>query len=268
MTNNDFSALEQMTYSGRGITVGMTPSGAPFIGYSLTGRSPPSQARELVYDEKNQVVRTSVTDPEQLADGSPALLLYPAIANSSKGMVVSNGAQTKLIYSEAIRIVGKTTEEVLGRALGARAFGPYESFWEYDAKEGWIDITSYEPDAPNFTPRISAYQRGSNAAMYIVRKTEDGGLFSIGFKISLIPKEGKLITTYKGGNEKPLLPFDSNPLDVAITSESPEEIVDSLYDAIKGGQNPEDNYRVASAVMMLKDGKPEVAIRNRNELGS
>ena len=255
MTNNDFSALEQMTYSGRGITVGMTPSGDPFIGYSLTGRSPPSQARELVYDEKNQVVRTSVTDEEQLRKGSPALLLYPAVAYKGMGIVASNGAQTKLIYTKS----GDPSKRL------HRAF--YLPFWEYDAKEGWIDITSYEPDVPNFTPRISACLGGGEAAMHITRKVS-GGQNSIVYPYELNPGEGKLITTYKGRNEKPLLPFEGEPLEVKVGSESAEEVAYSLYDAIKGGQNPEDNYRVAAAVMMLKDGKPEVAIKNRSELGS
>ena len=63
---DDFLKLKEMKYSGRGITIGMTLEGNPFIGYTLTGRSPSSQARKLVYDESLSTIRTDVTDPEQV----------------------------------------------------------------------------------------------------------------------------------------------------------------------------------------------------------
>ena len=64
---DDFSKLKEMKYSGRGITIGMTSEGNPFVGYTLTGRSPSSQARKLVYDKSLSTIRTDVTDQEQLS---------------------------------------------------------------------------------------------------------------------------------------------------------------------------------------------------------
>jgi IMP cyclohydrolase len=266
MGKDDFSVLENMTYSGRGIITGMTPEGNSFMGYSLTGRSPPSQARRLVYDEKSGVIRTEVTDKEQLEKGSPALLLYPAIVREKDSLIASNGAQTKLIFTR-IQMDSNTTRDTLDSAF-------YSPCFEYDKKDQkWIDITTYEPDAPNSTPRISALLRerlaGSKdaAAMHIVRS--NGGVReSHTFPVTLLEGQGRVITTYSGGNENPLLPFEGRPLEVGVGSNTPENIVDSIYAAIQGGANPGDNYCVSAAVMMLKDGRTQVAIRNRSEIGS
>lgn len=254
---DDFSVLRGMKYSGRGITLGATPSGSPFVGYSLTGRSPSSQARKLVYDEQTGVIRTDVTDKTQLEKGSPALLIYPAIAFKKGIFVASNGAQTKLVYAQAIG-----SAEIPDWILRAAFVSPV---LEYDEKgKRWIDITTFEPDDPNFTPRITACLDGicGEAGFHIVRK--DGSKRqheTHPFKLN--PGEGKLITTYLGGNEDPLLPFVGAPLRVQIQSESAQEIAESIYDSIGGGEKPGDDYRVAAAVAMDRPGGLEVAIVNR-----
>jgi hypothetical protein len=114
---DDFSSLKEMIYSGRGIVVGTTPSGVHFVGYTLTGRSPPSQARELLQGQNTGVIRTSMIEDDKrlysmfhldtsgqlsdlkrdLAKGSPALIYYPAIIPvNSNSIAVSNGIQTEL----------------------------------------------------------------------------------------------------------------------------------------------------------------------------
>ena len=263
MAEDDFSALSEMVYSGRGITVGMTPSKLPFIGYSLTGRSPSSQARRLVRGLETGVIRTDVTDLEQLAKGNPALLLYPAIVPvNQKTLVASNGAQTKLLFSEALNYPSRTAFRLINDTLTT------DSFFEFDAENDlWVDITNYEPDSPNNTPRISACIRGTEAAMHIVWNENDSRHKNI-FRINnLIPGQGKLITTYSGGNENPLVHFKGNPLDVQIGSESARDIAESIYETIQGGQNPGDNYAVASAVTLIGSNGFEHAIINRSERG-
>ncbi|MBI2106008.1 hypothetical protein HYT56_04195 [Candidatus Woesearchaeota archaeon] len=260
MPSNDFSALEKMIYSGRGITAGLTPSSHPFIGYSLTGRSQSSQARKLIYDEKSGVIRTSVTDLAQLEKGNPALLLYPAVARFEDNLIASNGTQTELILSELRRDTShRFPEKILRDAFS-------EKYHKDEIIKDGIDLISYEPDAPNFTPRISACLTSKMAAMYIVKRIDDKKMGYVD-PIVLTPGMGRLMTTYKGGNENPLLSFEGNPIYIKIGSDNPEEIIDSIYAAIKGGQNPGDNYRVAAAVMMIKNRKAEVAIRNRSEIG-
>ena len=90
--------------------------------------------------------------------------------------------------------------------------------------------------------------------------------------LDLEPGKGHLLTTYKGGNEKPLLPFEVPdsfsrrlPLEVSVASTTPDEIAQSVYDASRGA----DNFRVAAAVMMLnkRTGTIDTKILNRHELG-
>lgn len=275
---DDFSGLAAMKYSGRGITLGVTPEGNPFVGYTLTGRSPSSQARELVYDDERKVVYTDVTDRAQLEKGSPALLIYPAIALAETKIVASkddqtkngaqtkllyktvasNGAQTKLLYKFALESGGALPEGILREAMRA-------SFLEHDKKEGWIDIASHEPDSPNFTPRISGcIDRMGNHALHIVSRDER---FPLCYEFKPEAGVAHIITTYKGGNEKPLLGFEGKPLEARVESINAGEICRSLFDAI-GHPNPDDDnkvYRVAAAVMMFRNESVDVVVRNRDK---
>jgi len=260
---DDFEALRAMIYSGRGITVGMTPSGNQFIGYSLTGRRPFSQAREVLQGKKTGTVRTNATNRKTLEEGSSALLIYPAIVPLGNALIASNGAQTDLIYSQAMNV----PEFQHPNLLLSHAFG--NPSFRYDSQnDRWIDITTYEPDEPNNTPRISACLFEDWGAFHIVR-CKDGKKDTDITGFELLPGEGKLITTYKGGNETPLLPFEGEPLEVKINSETAGGIAEGIYSAIYGGQNQGDNYRVSAAVMLQKKaGGLETAIINRSERGN
>lgn len=284
---NDFSALSEMIYSGRGITIGMTPMGEPFIGYTLTGRSPSSQARRLVLgrdtgiistqlieDDKTLIKMFDIKSPEELdklkaeiAKGSRALIVYPAIVpvddTDRIRIVASNGAQTKLIYNTARRCHTEWPEEILKRSFS-------EPFMEYDEKEDRkIDITSFEPDDPNFTPRISACIDRNRPAFHIVRRMKDGLGKSEILRFDFYQGTGSLLTTYKGGNEKPLVSSNGRLLDMTIGSNNTDEICQGLYNAISN-PNPNDGnkvYSVAAAVMMMKkDGGLESRVINRADI--
>lgn len=253
-----------MQYSGRGIAVGMTTAGERFMAYTLTGRSPSSQARMLVKGEETGVVRTAVTDPEQLAKGSPALLIYPAMAPIGNGLIVgSNGAQTRLLYS-----IGSRNHQVMPSRIVEEAFK--ESYWDYDAKgERWIDLTTFEPDS-NATPRISAVlNRRGDPVLDIVFK--QGGKKEIKLSpVKLSPGEASMVTTYAGGNESPLLkPFgDRSPLELQVAGETAGELAEEFYAAIEGGSKPGDNYRVAAAVMLMRSNDIVTAVINRSVRGA
>jgi IMP cyclohydrolase len=271
---DNFSGLNSMIYSGRGITVGMTPEGNPFVGYTLTGRSPSSQARRLVIGEKTNVVRTELVEDDKtltkmfniqneadlaklksdIAKGSRALIVYPAIMPVGNSIVASNGAQTKLLYN-----VARNTNENL-MVVFRDAFA--KPFYEYDEKgDKLIDITTYEPDNPNFTPRISACLGDKLAGIYIVKRKLDSPEREDRLsRIVLHPGEARGITTYSGGNENPLAPFNGEPLEFDVHSDDFREICWNLYNAI-GNPNPNDNnklYRVAAAVMMKNSSKGEL----------
>lgn len=264
--NDNLEALANMVYSGRGIIVGMTPNGNSFVGYSLTGRSPSSQARELVETESG-IVRTSVTDEEQLRKGNPALLLYPAIIPvNSKAIIAGNGVQTELLYREVSKPpysqIMLADIDIDPERFLIKSFSASEP--RFDAKtDSWIDIASYEPDDPNFTPRINGLIIGIKACLNIICKDSSNRSDSKYFPMNLKPGEGHLITTYAGGNEDPLKPFEGKPLEVGIESTTPEDLVESIYDAIH-------EFRVSAAVSMFNPTTKtfDTKIINRSERGN
>ena len=250
MASNNFSTLEDMAYSGRGIVTGRTPEGNRFVGYTLTGRSPSSQARQLVYNEEHGVVRTDVTDPKILAEGNAALLIYPAIICRKEEIVASNGQQTNLLYNGLLDERIEDSEELVSEIIMD------EDHFQYDPANGFVDLTRHEPDSPNFTPRISACMMGDKATLHIV-STVRNQQYSFGLRKGT----GKMITTYEGGNEAPVLEsYQGDPFDVTIANEAPGVLVQGLYDAITSEEN---NFAVSAAVMMIIDGEPNVALRNR-----
>jgi IMP cyclohydrolase len=263
---SDLTGLLNMIYSGRGITLGMTPRGFPFAGYTLTGRSPPSQARKLEYDEMTPIIRTEVTDLEQLKKGNPALLIYDAIIGIPGNRVVaSNGAQTRLleICARNLPLYYEKTGHVFPVDVLVDAMN-------IPIDQNGIDITTYEPDAPNNTPRISGCIDQRFSGFHIVRKSPTTNSADVSvFTYKLEPGKARILTTYKGGNENPLLPFTGEPLDARIEDVSAREICESLYSAIGIG-NPNDGYkvyRVAAAVMVMRGRGFEIARINRSERG-
>tara|TARA_Y100000310_G_scaffold10116_1_gene10836 strand:+ start:6079 stop:6852 length:774 start_codon:yes stop_codon:yes gene_type:complete len=255
---DNFEELKKMVYSGRGLVVGMTPDGSPFIGSSLTGRRPSSQAREYVRGE-GDVIKTNPTDPKILEEGSPALLIYPALVRCGDRLIGSNGAQTDLLLSAAENF--PHPQVILSVAFR----NPVNVYDEKGDRE--IDLTAPEPDDYN-TPRINAVVGDENAALSTIFKGEEGSIHNKAYPIKLEPGRARVITTYQGDNAEPLKPFIESPLEASIVSLDSEGIVESVYEAIHGGQKEGDNYRVAAAVMMLKDGELETSILNRSERGN
>ncbi len=118
--------LQANAYPGRGIIIGLTPDGTRYMQvYWIMGRSENSRNRIFV-PEENGFLRTEARDPAKLSD--PSLIIYYPLRHEGGAHIVTNGDQTDTIW-EALRSDG-TFEQ----ALATR---------------------TYEPDPPNFTPRIS-----------------------------------------------------------------------------------------------------------------
>lgn len=279
---DDFSQLREMIYSGRTVILGKTQKGVPFIGYTVTGRSPPSQARELL-PNKTGVLRTNlitdenrlrrmfnITSDEELAElkkkiesGNRALLEYDALVDCGHRLVASNGAQTRLLTeaSHRKRKFMISPKNLVEEAMG----GPV---WEDDGKGGEIDITTYEPDHPNYTQRVSACADRNTGFIHIIRRNERGEAEADYFNFDLKAGEALGVSTYLGGNEDPrLLPYDKIAgLEFMIRSNTAQGLAESLFRAINH-TNPADgkNYAVASAVMIMKESGAEIAKVNRWE---
>ncbi|HLC54225.1 MAG TPA: IMP cyclohydrolase [Candidatus Nanoarchaeia archaeon] len=250
-------ALAEMEYPGRFIVLGLDANNRPVAVYGITGRSPSSQARRLVQREINRPFFPSVngiivepTDKKILAQGDHSLLIYPAMLFGNemmgKSISVSNGAQTRDVH------LASGTQSLLV-AL-------------HQAHRRW----EYEPDAPNYTPRISGKIRMSAdfdvcAVLGIIKKAPEGEelVEKHYFEVPLAPGKGRLISTYAGANQNPLPSFRGEPLPVEIRGNSPEQIARDFYDALEGQDG--NDFRVSVAVEVIADSGLYVsAIVNRH----
>jgi len=249
--------LAKMEYPGRVIIVGAAGCDN-YIIYGLTGRSESSQARRLKKDEKGTVY-VEVTDQKQLEKGDPALLVYNAMAKEGDTIIASNGSQTDLIKNHLIvyrKIHG--AEMPLQDILPTVFCEPYEM----RTKDGrMINLTSYEPDEPNFTPRINAVVRGDQAVLSIIKRDSDGSPAQQFYKFSLRGDNAKMIATYDGPNKDPLPSFAGEPRSVdlmPILAWDEKSIEEAVYEAL-------GEFRVSAACytkygLIHGDAEPDIDI--------
>jgi len=179
-------------YPGRGLVLGLDESGERLVQvYWIMGRSANSRNRVFVTDGKS--VWTEAADPAQCAD--PSLIIYNALRELRGVFVVTNGDQTDTICRTILH--GGTFEQ----ALATRA---------------------YEPDAPNYTPRISGLldlRLGHLVAkLCVLRKSPFGDESErLVWHYEAFGKGiGHCITTYMGDG-KPLPPFEGEPFLLPLT---------------------------------------------------
>ena len=126
--------LASNTYPGRGIIIGKTPDGKSAVtAYFIMGRS--ENSRNRVFVEVGEGIRTEAFDASKLVD--PSLIIYAPVRVLGNKTIVTNGDQTDTIYE----LMDK--QQTFEQALRTREF---------------------EPDAPNYTPRISCLLYTSDAA--------------------------------------------------------------------------------------------------------
>lgn len=135
--------LKENSYPGRGIIVGRSEDGTKaVIAYFIMGRS--SNSRNRIFVEDGEGIRTQAFDPSKLED--PSLIIYAPVRVLGNKTIVTNGDQTDTIYD------GMDKQLTFEQSLRSREF---------------------EPDGPNYTPRISAVlhlEKGEfNYAMSILK---------------------------------------------------------------------------------------------------
>ena len=235
--NTMAQAAGATTYPGRGIIIGKSSDGKRAVmAYFIMGRSVNSRNRVFVQDQGG--IRTEAFDPSQMVD--PSLIIYWPVRETGNHVIVTNGNQTDTIY-DFIR-----NDASFIKALRTREF---------------------EPDAPNFTPRISAmvnFEEGDfSLDMAILRAGDAEGscchrVFWEYEKVA--PGTGYFLHTYlKDGN--PIPSFTGDPEAVSLEDGSAKEVADALWQALNG-----DN-RVSLWVMTrdLSTGETDTAIVNRNQ---
>jgi IMP cyclohydrolase len=238
--SDSLRALEERTYPGRLIIIGRNRGDRIVVVYAVTGRSPSSQARELVLQAGS--VWTRPTDADVLAKGNPDLLVYPALV-FGLGIAVGNGKQTSDIELAA-------------------APGPIGIL------EAGLRKWSYEPDEPNFTPRISGcVTPGGSAALNIIRRDRSGEPERLYFEFRTTRGMGRMISTYTGENVHPLPSFRGEPPEVGLKEETARETAEAVYAAL-GPKPGEPDLRVAVACVSTRPEEtqsPDLVILNRRE---
>ena len=196
---------------------------------------------------------------KKIEKGNQSLLIYPAIVNPAQGLIiVSNGAQTNLIYSEFINKEESDPGILLHGALK-------DEFYIYDPENRFVDITSTEPDVNN-TPRISGVISYDKAALHIVRQIKEETKKEV-FPFKLEPSRGRLIATYKGIYVDILQSFEGNPIDVEFDlDEDHKELAASVYRSLAPKDSEGRDFRVAVAVMSfnMTNLETKLAIVNNN----
>ncbi len=200
--------LQGNTYPGRGIVLGLTPDGKKSVAaYFIMGRSANSLNR--VFIEEPDGIRTQAFDPSKLED--PSLIIYHPVRQVGRALVVTNGDQTDTI--RAFLEQGLSMEQ----ALRTRAF---------------------EPDGPNWTPRISGLLSPDGSYKLSILKSADAagtGCTRQFFEYPALPGQGHFIHTYVcDGN--PIPTFQGEPERVAVCGDIDAftaEIWDNLYEGHK-----------------------------------
>ena len=184
--------LKSNAYPGRGIVIGRSEDGTKAVtAYFIMGRS--ANSRNRVFAEDGEGIRTQAFDPAKLED--PSLIIYAPVRVLGNKTIVTNGDQTDTIYD------GMDHQMTFEQSLRSREF---------------------EPDAPNYTPRISGIMHiengGYNYAMSIL-KSDDGcadscNRFTYAYE-NPAPGKGRFIHTYMhDGN--PLPSFEGEPKGISM----------------------------------------------------
>lgn len=228
--------LKSNSYPGRGIVLGKSEDGKTAVAaYFIMGRS--VNSRNRIFVEDGEGIRTQAFDPAKLVD--PSLVIYAPVRVLGNKTIVTNGDQTDTIYE------GMDKQLTFEQSLRCREF---------------------EPDAPNYTPRISGILHmgngGFNYAMSIL-KSNNGNpdscqRYTFAYE-NPAAGEGRFIHTYMhDGN--PLPSFEGEPKLVGISG-GIDEFTDMLWENL----NPENKVSLFVRFIDLEDGTSQTRIVNKNQ---
>lgn len=220
---NIFDYLKNNTYPGRGILVGKY-NDEMVLAYFIMGRS--ENSRNRVFKKEDDTVYTAAYDESKVKD--PSLIIYNAVRNYEDKTIVTNGNQTDTIYD--FLNVGKTFEEAL-------------------------ETREYEPDEPNFTPRISAMLSDDKYVISILKKKDDG-CERLNYHYDAKNSVGHFISTYDHDGS-PLPAFSKEPLEVEINGDV-DDFANDLWNSL------DENNKISLYVRYInKDGYKD-ALLNKN----
>lgn len=228
--------LKGNTYPGRGIVTGRSEDGKSAVAaYFIMGRS--VNSRNRIFVEEGEGIRTQAHDPALLSD--PSLIIYSPVKVLGNKTIITNGDQTDTIYE------GMDKQQTFEQSLRVREF---------------------EPDAPNYTPRISGIihiEKGScNYAMSILKSNngdpEGCSRYTFAYE-NPAAGEGRYIHTYMHDGE-PLPSFEGEPEWVEISGD-----IDEFTDAVWSSLNEDNKVSLFVRYIDIETGSYETRIVNKNK---
>ena len=233
---NLYEELKSNAYPGRGIVIGKTSDGKHAVtAYFIMGRS--NNSRNRIFVEDGQGIRTQAFDPSKLED--PSLIIYAPVRVLGNKTIVTNGDQTDTIYD------GMDRQLTFEQSLRCREF---------------------EPDGPNYTPRISGIMHIEdgkyNYAMSILKSNNGNpdacNRYTFAYE-NPVNGEGHFIHTYmQDGN--PLPSFEGEPKLVGI-----DEDIDSFTTNVWNSLNEDNKVSLFVRYIDIATGNYETRIVNKNK---
>jgi IMP cyclohydrolase len=228
--------LKSNSYPGRGIVIGKTPDGTKAVAaYFIMGRS--ENSRNRIFVQEGQGIRTQAFDPSKLTD--PSLIIYAPVRVLGNKTIVTNGDQTDTIYH------GMEDKLTFEQSLRSRTF---------------------EPDAPNFTPRISGILHMEEGAFHYamsILKSNHGSPNSCNRYTFAYenPEAGEahFIHTYKQ-DENPLPSFAGEPKLVETLDD-----MDAFTEMVWESLDDENKVSLFVRYIDIETGTYETRIINKNK---
>lgn len=228
--------LKENAYPGRGIIIGRSADGAKAVtAYFIMGRS--ENSRNRIFVEDGAGIRTQAFDESKLTD--PSLIIYAPVRVLGNKTIVTNGDQTDTIYE------GMDMQMTFEQSLRSREF---------------------EPDAPNYTPRISGVmhvEKGTYSYAMSILKSNNGDPSSCNRYVfayeNAVAGEGHFIHTYMhDGN--PLPSFEGEPKLIQIPDHM-ETFAETLWDSL----NEDNKVSLFVRYIDIATGNYESLIVNKNQ---
>lgn len=225
--------LNKNTYPGRGIVLGKSKDGKKaVIAYFIMGRS--ANSRNRIFEENDRGgIRTKAFDESKMED--PSLIIYNPVLKIDGKTIVTNGDQTDTIYDHM-----------------------KEGFCYHHA----LVTREFEPDAPNYTPRISGVVKPNGDYNLSILKSNLGMPECVRyfFEYPAHPGMGHFIHTYEHDGD-PIPSFEGEPTPVEIDGSDIDAFTSTVWDNL----NEDNKVSLFTRFINLENGEEETRIVNKNK---
>ena len=225
--------LNTNTYPGRGIVLGKSKDGKKaVIAYFIMGRS--ANSRNRIFEENDRGgIRTKAFDESKMED--PSLIIYNPVLKIDGKTIVTNGDQTDTIYNHM-----------------------KEGFCYHHA----LVTREFEPDAPNYTPRISGVVKPNGDYNLSILKSNLGMPECVRyfFEYPAHPGMGHFIHTYEHDGD-PIPSFEGEPTPVEIDGSDIDAFTSTVWDNL----NEDNKVSLFTRFINLENGEEKTRIVNKNK---